>query len=272
MGVTSLMHYSSDVLTEEQLAFLARRLPVPRAYTGRPAYDNLTLLPGILKVLRTGCRWRDLNQIDQPEGTTHWRRLRFWKRIRRFRTLWELLLDELYQQRKLDTRLLILDGTLIPSFDFRERVSFSGKHKSLGVKASIIVDGTGIPLGVTIAPGSWNDMRLAVNTIEDMRLEISLSGSFLLADKGYDSFEFRKYLDSKGLRSNIPKRSTTLGLEKELYNCDPKIYKFRFIIERTNAWFKSFKRLRFRYDRSSCSFEAFLSMAIIVMCVRRLLP
>jgi len=142
----------------------------------------------------------------------------------------------------------------------------------MGVKASIIVDGTGIPLGVTIAPGSWNDVRLAINTIENMRLEVPLYGSFLLADKGYDSFQFRKYLDWKGLRSNIPKRSLTLGLEKELYKCDPKLSKLRFIIERTNAWFKGFKRLRFRYDRSSYSFEAFLSLAIIVICVRRLLP
>jgi putative transposase len=151
-------------------------------------------------------------------------------------------------------------------------VSFSGKHRSLGVKASIIVDGTGIPLGVNIAPGSWNDMKLAINTIEDMRLEVPLFGSYLLADKGYDSFKFRKYLDWKGLRSNIPKRSTTLGLEKELYNCDPKLSKLRFIIERTNAWFKSFKRLRFRYDRTSYSFEAFLYLAILVICVRRLVP
>lgn len=48
--------------------------------------------------------------------------------------------------------------------------------------------------------------------------------------------------------------------------------KKRFIIERTNAWLKSFKRLRFRFDYTSTSLEAFLYLAIIVICVRKLLP
>jgi Putative transposase of IS4/5 family (DUF4096) len=53
--------YTTDVLTDEQMAYIATQLPQPHATTGRPAYTNLELLPGILRVLRSGCRWRDLN-------------------------------------------------------------------------------------------------------------------------------------------------------------------------------------------------------------------
>ena len=50
---------STDVLTPRQLAFIAERLPEPpQARTGRPHYTNHELLPGILRVLRSGCRWR----------------------------------------------------------------------------------------------------------------------------------------------------------------------------------------------------------------------
>jgi transposase len=46
--------------------------------------------------------------------------------------------------------------------------------------------------------------------------------------------------------------------------------KHRFIVERTNAWFKSFRRFRNRFDYHIASFEAFLYLAIIIICVRRL--
>ncbi len=53
----------SDVLTPRQLAFIAERVPEPpRAPGGRRPYANLELLPGILRVLRSGCRWRVLDR------------------------------------------------------------------------------------------------------------------------------------------------------------------------------------------------------------------
>jgi hypothetical protein len=39
--------WPSDVLNHHQLVFVARHLPQPSASTGRPAYTNLELLPGI---------------------------------------------------------------------------------------------------------------------------------------------------------------------------------------------------------------------------------
>jgi transposase len=69
---------STDVLTPRQLAFIAERLPEPpSAPRGRRPYSNQELLPGILRVLRSGCRWRDLDRPGSPSGVTHWRRLRF---------------------------------------------------------------------------------------------------------------------------------------------------------------------------------------------------
>jgi transposase len=63
--------YPTDVLSEKQLEFIASHLPEPHAATGCPAYSNRELLPGILKVLRSGCRWRDLDSPDCPHATTH---------------------------------------------------------------------------------------------------------------------------------------------------------------------------------------------------------
>ena len=50
--------------------------PAPRGPGGRPRIDDRAALEGILFVLDTGCRWRDLpEQLGCGSGHTAWRRL-----------------------------------------------------------------------------------------------------------------------------------------------------------------------------------------------------
>ncbi|HLL49381.1 MAG TPA: transposase, partial [Thermomicrobiales bacterium] len=143
---------TSDVLTSRQLVFIAERLPEPpQAPTGRPHYSNRDLLPGILRVLRSGCRWRDLDRPGSPSGVTHWRRLRYWHRKTGYRRVWRTLLNILVQSKRLDRSLVSLDGTLIPSQEFTEQTGYSGKHRAVGTKLSLLVDRAGIPIAVSVA-------------------------------------------------------------------------------------------------------------------------
>ena len=43
------------------------------------------------------------------------------------------------------------------------------------------------------------------------------------------------------------------------------------MVERTLGWLKAFRWLRYRVDRTAASFQAFLSLAVLVLCVRRLI-
>jgi transposase len=270
--------YTTDVLTDEQMAYIATQLPQPHATTGRPAYSNQELLPGILRVLRGGCRWRDLNLPGYPDGSTHWRRLRLWRRGLHFRWLWKRILKLLDEQKpeEKEARLkrFSIDGTLLSSFEFKEKTGYSGKHRRVGVKASIVVDATGLPLSAVLASGKVHDVSLAEESVSRLR-GYDYFYSTILADKGYDSKHFRKFTFNHGLKPNIPKRSYTKEINHpyrfHLYRYDPEEGKHRFIIERTNAWFKSFRRLRNRFDYHIASFESFLYLAIIIICVRRLI-
>ena len=67
------------------------------ADTGRPSYTNLELLAGILNVLRSGMRWRDLDRKGSPTGITHWRRLRFWNKHFELKNTWGVVLQELHK-------------------------------------------------------------------------------------------------------------------------------------------------------------------------------
>ena len=238
----------------------------------------MELLPGILKVLRSGSRWRDLDNSDYPSGVTHWRRLRFWQQCKGFVLLWHLLLGLLLKGFKLTLKTAAIDGTLIPSFAFADTTNYSGKHHRTGTKVSLIVDENGLPLSSQMACGSTHDITLAPETVNAIPAQIRAQINTVLGDKGYDSSPFRGFLADYGMSSDIPRRELPMVYRQKILLENLKMRKNhkgnvkRFVVERTNAWTKSFRRLRFRFDYSMLSFSAFLNLAFVVICVRKLLP
>jgi putative transposase len=275
----------SDVLTSRQLAFIAERLPEPPcAPRGRRPYSNLLLLPGILRVLRYGCRWRDLDRPGCPFGVTHWRRFRYWYRRRGYRKVWRTLLNFLAQGKRLDRSLVALDGTLIPSQEFTEQTGYSGKHRSVGTKLSVLVDRAGTPLAVSVAPGNYHDGALGFLALANSYKPPPILRGILpdlaktteptlLADKGYDSLRFRRFVQERGFQPLIPTRRCIPAEQAtgELYGQDAALQRKRYVVERTLGWLKGFRRLRYRVDRTAVSFQAFVYLAVLVLCVRRLL-
>ena len=90
-----------------------------------PAIANA--LEGILWVLRTGARWRDMPE-EFPDGSTCWRRLRGWEEQDVWLKAWRKLLSMLDQRRLLDWEEAFLDATFITA-KLRNR-RFEDKRKS----------------------------------------------------------------------------------------------------------------------------------------------
>jgi transposase len=274
--ITLPLRYSTDVLNQSQLWFLASRLPQPCKKEGRKAYTNIELLPGILQVLRSGCRWRDLDfrrRRAEASSVTHWRRLQFWKKSEYFPKLWNVILTRLRESHKLNVQLLSIDGTVIPSYHFRDCTGYSGAKKKHGVNVASIVDSSGLPMRFSVAPGNTIDLTMAQPTLNKIPISF-LFKSTILADRGYDARVFRVYLHEKCIKANIPFRR--VNQNKYLFDpifspFDQDIGRKRYVVERTNAWYKSFRRLMFRFDRTIRSFEAFLYLAALVICLKRLL-
>ena len=102
------------VVTDEQWKLIAPHLPAhpPSPKGGRPRASDRECLEGILWLLRTGARWRDL-PIDLPSGSTCWRRLVEWAGAD---VLWRLqgaLVEQLGEQGELDLEELFADATFI---------------------------------------------------------------------------------------------------------------------------------------------------------------
>lgn len=211
-------------------------------------------------------KWRDLDNKDFPSGVTHWRRLRFWGTQFGLKNTWELILRKLNKLNKLNLNITSIDGSLIQSFNFLDATGYSGKYKRTGTKISTLVDFLGIPFNIVFASGESHDMPLAIPTIANNPLG---KPNMVLADKGYDSDKFRFKLKENGISTNIPNRDIKNRKIQENYNIP--LGKMRFKVERTNAWIKSFRRLRFRFDYTLTSFQNLTYMALIVISLRKLI-
>jgi transposase len=208
--------------------------------------------------------------------------LRYWHRGRGYRRVWRRLLNVLVQSTRLDRSLVSLDGTLIPSQEFTEQTGYSGKRRAVGTKLSVLVDRAGIPIAVSVAPGNYHDGALGYLTLaniykpppvlRDILPDTSkTSEATLLADKGYDSLRFRQFVHEQGFRPLIPTRQCIPAEQAvgALYVEDDAWQRKRYVVERTLGWLKGFRRLRYRVDRTAASFQAFVYLAVLVLCVRR---
>jgi transposase len=98
-----------SLLSDRQWEKIQALLPPPRGF-GRPRAEDRAVLEGILWVLRSGARWRDLPK-KYPSASTCWRRLRDWEEEDVWLTLWRLFLCELDERGKLNWSEVFMDGS-----------------------------------------------------------------------------------------------------------------------------------------------------------------
>jgi transposase len=98
------------LLSDAQWEKIARHLPNPPRHRGRPWRGNREVLEGILWVLRTGARWRDLPE-KYPSPSTCWRRLRKWEDEDLWLKIWRIFLGELDAKQKLDWSEAFVDAS-----------------------------------------------------------------------------------------------------------------------------------------------------------------
>jgi IS5 family transposase len=101
------------------------------------------------------------------------------------------------------------------------------------------------------------------------------------ADRGYCSDRLRDELLERGITPRISQRRKPTGRpEKASLNAALKQEKarrvkdpdarHRWVVERTNAWLRRFRRLTIRTEPSSRVYHAYLTLALIVILARSL--
>jgi transposase len=82
-----------------------------------------------------------------------------------------------------------------------------------------------------------------------------------MADKGYTSAMFRKYLHQRNIRYTIPHRKN----KHHQGTFNQQLYQKRNIVERLINRLKQFRRIATRYEKCTANFSAMITLASIFL-------
>ena len=141
-----------------------------------------------------------------------------------------------------------------------------------------VVDGNGLPIGLHVASAQPHELTLAEPTLHTIsvpqkRGRPKTRPKELVADKAYDSAEFRRKLRHRGIKPTIPsferrkRKKPKRGRPRSIGDS----YQHRWKVERCFGWMDNCRRLVVRYDRHLHIYKAFCLLAIILWSIDRIL-
>ena len=131
-----------------------------------------------------------------------------------------------------------------------------------GTKRSLLVDGKGVPLSVSVDGANRHDMKLTKSTLQNVVINkpepTIKSKQHMCMDKGYDYPEVYELLEEYGYTIHIRLRG------EERRRSSRKIPKYRarrWVVERTHSWMNRFRRLLIRWEKKIENYIAMLHFA-----------
>src|SRR5260370_22719190 len=147
-------------LSDKEWAFIQPLLPAA-SRVGRPRADVRRTIEGIVYVLITGCRWKDLPR-EYGAPTTVWRRLKCWGEAGVWERIWRAALATLDRRGGLDWSMAFLDGSFAPAKKGGDKVGLTKKGE--GTKRMLVIGGHGLPPGFHLGPATTAQRNLSGHT------------------------------------------------------------------------------------------------------------
>ena len=249
-------------LIVEHLPALPQRSPLG----GRPPIAHEVVLKVVWHVLVTGCRWIDVPKELGCCGETARTRVRDWQDEGIWDKVHRILLDRLNKAGKLEADVAIVDSTQTRAFGAGELTGPSPVDRAKpGTKHTLMVDRNGVPLAVKTVGSNRSDQQELIPIVVEFPHIKGKPGrpkelpDTVIADAGYDDEAARTLLKWLGIEPLIRKRGAPHGSH---------LGRIRWVVERTISWFKGYRRLRFRYDRTKSMIEAWAKLAAAAICFR----
>ncbi len=222
------------------------------------------VINGILKLLRTGCQWRNLNHSEQSWQVIYYY-FRKWKKdgtLERLNS--ELNKKERKRQGKSDTpSMLCIDSQSVKSVPFVNKdKGIDGNKLVNGRKRHLIVDTLGLVWGVVVHAADIPDGVKAYLLVEHCLGYLERMKK-ILVDDAYKNV----FLDWV--------KDTIIGLEVEFASKPPTKkgfvpIKWRWVNERTFGWLNFFRRHSKDFERTVDSAEAWILWANCQIILNRL--
>lgn len=240
---------------------LVSLLPTPRQKRmGRKRIKKESLVCGILQVLVNGVAWRKIAEC----GCSYVSCFRYFKELQRRGKL--KLIQQRLSLKKTDLISCAIDTTLIRSFEFERGTGYDGQHKEIGTKVSLFCDKDGLPADVEFGKGNTNDKLFVPDHLKNT---VGKPKKILNLDMSYMSLPLRREMRQKGIRVNMQIRAQDFRRKRgPKFRFDQTKYITKWLLERTNGWIKSFRRLRLRREYHLAHFKALVYLALIIVLIR----
>ena len=127
---------------------------------------------------------------------------------------------------------------------------YSGRN----TKIHAVVDALGNPIHVQLSSGDIHDSGITEDVLDHVELEPN--GTAVLADKAYDSFEFREYIADRDADFRIPPKNNSV----DPCCCDFVRHKEPHVAECFFNKLKENRRIATRFDKLAYRFLAFVHL------------
>jgi len=225
----------------------------------RPRIPDRVVFEKLVQVLVFGCAYERIAD-ESCSATTLRRRRDEWIEAGSMEALEEMALDSYDRIIGLELSEVAVDCCITKAPCGGQKAGRSPVDRGKrGIKRSVAVDAEGIPLGVLTAPANRHDSPLLSETL-DAAGELPERASVHL-DRAYDSKATREILAERGLIGVISKRGKPAPLKAGM----------RWIVERTNSWHNTHKKLAWCTEREGRVIDFWVAFSNVVILVRRLI-
>lgn len=253
--------YSTD-LSDEQWAIVQPLLPPPRPRGRRPRVNQRRILDAIFYQTKNACTWRDLPR-DFPHHSTVYAYFERWRDDGTLETIYEALRRRWREQqgRHTDPSAGSIDSRSVQAAPEAAERGKDPNKRVTGRKQHLCVDTEGLPLAVAVTVASANDKAAAYALITAAAAR-SPRLAQLWADGAYASGPLEAHAAQHGVRIAV------LGHEQGPFQVVTK----RWVVERTFAWLKRYRRLVLDFERLASTVVGFIYVAMTRLLLNRLAP
>ena len=127
-----------------------------------------------------------------------------------------------------------------------------------GTKRSLLVEGGGVPIGLSVAGANRNDFKLLAATLQSIPVArpkpTKARPQHACLDKGYDFDEVRAILHAYGFGAHIRSRGEEAAAKKRKRGQKAR----RWVVERTHSWFNRFRSILTRWCKKAANYQGML--------------